>query len=173
MNDNKEKQLLTHLKHVFDPIYDETSRILILGTFPSVKSREQNFYYEHPQNRFWKVIAALCEEAVPQSIDEKTEILLKHHIAVWDVIAECDIHGSSDSSIKNVVPTDLSVILENTSVEKIYANGAKAYELYMKYSYPIYGMDIVKLPSTSPANASFGMERIVNAWGEIMDIIRI
>ena len=115
---------LTHVKHEFAPIYNEESRVLILGTLPSVKSREQNFYYGHPQNRFWKVIAALCEEPVPQSVDEKKELLLRHHIALWDVIAECDICGSSDSSIQNVVPTDLSVILQSAPIEKIFANGA-------------------------------------------------
>lgn len=165
MNPCKEKQEFTHVKHEFEPIYDEHSRILILGTFPSVKSRKQNFYYGHPQNRFWKVIAVLCEESVPQSILEKKELLLRHHIAIWDVIAECDIHGSSDSSIKNVVPTDLSVILRNAPVEWIYANGTKAYDLYMKYSYPVLGMEMIKLPSTSPANAAFGMERLIEEWG--------
>ncbi|MDD6328162.1 MAG: DNA-deoxyinosine glycosylase [Lachnospiraceae bacterium] len=164
----KQKQPFLHVKHEFEPVYDEKSHILILGTFPSVKSREQNFYYGHPQNRFWKVIAALCEEMVPLSIPEKTDLLLRHHIAVWDVIAECDIRGSGDSSIKNVVPTDLSVILQNAPVDKIYANGTKAYDFYMKYSYPIFGNEIIKLPSTSPANAVFGLERLIDAWGQIV-----
>lgn len=164
----KENPELTHVKHEFDPVYNDQSRILILGTFPSVKSREQNFYYGHPQNRFWKVIAALCGEEVPQSVPEKKALLLKHHIAVWDVIAECDIHGSSDSSIRNVIPTDLARILKNAPVQKIYANGTKAYDLYMKYSYPVTGREIIKLPSTSPANAAYQMERLLDAWGEII-----
>ena len=118
----------THIKHEFEPVFDENSKVLVLGTLPSVKSRENNFYYGHPQNRFWKLIAALCDEdIVPQTIEEKRKILLKHHIAVWDVISECDIIGSSDSSIKNVVPADLSVILDNTDIDRIYANGCKAY----------------------------------------------
>lgn len=124
-----------HIRHEFDPVYDRNSEILILGTLPSVKSREQRFYYGHKQNRFWKVIAALYGEAVPVTIEEKKKILLKHHIALFDVIAECDIAGSSDSTIRNVVPTDLSVILKQAPVRKVFANGNKAYDLYMKYSY--------------------------------------
>lgn len=142
----QQNQELTHVKHEFDPIFDENSEILILGTLPSVKSREQNFYYGHPQNRFWKVIAALFEEPVPEKIPEKKDLLLKHHIALWDVIAECDIAGSSDSSIKNVVPAELSVILDHAPIRTIYANGAKAYDLYQKYTYPVTGRDIRKLP---------------------------
>ena len=134
-----------------------------------MKSREQNFYYGHPQNRFWKVIAALCEEPVPETIMQKKAMLLRHHIAVWDVIAECAIHGSSDSSIRNVVPADLSVILDHAPVERIYANGAKAYELYRKYTYPVTGREIIKLPSTSPANAAFQMELLFAAWKMILE----
>ena len=162
------KQELTHVKHAFEPVYDECSRVLILGTLPSVKSREQNFYYGHPQNRFWKVIAALYGEPVPQTIAQKKELLLKHQIAVWDVIAECDIYGSSDSSIKNVVPADISRILGRAPIRQIYANGAKAYELYNKYSLAATGREITKLPSTSPSNAAFGMERLLEAWQVIM-----
>ena len=163
----QQNQELTHVKHEFEPIFDENSEILILGTFPSVKSREQMFFYGHPQNRFWKVIAALYCEPVPEGISEKKKLLLKHHIAVWDVIAECDIAGSSDSSIKNVVPAELSVILDHAPIKAIYANGAKAYDLYQKYTYPVTGRDIRKLPSTSPANAAFQMERLREAWQEI------
>lgn len=155
----------THIKHEFEPVFDENSKVLVLGTLPSVKSRENNFYYGHPQNRFWKLIAALCDEdIVPQTIEEKRKILLKHHIAVWDVISECDIIGSSDSSIKNVVPADLSVILDNTDIDRIYANGGKAYELYMKYQYGKIGREIIKLPSTSPANAVYSLERLLECW---------
>lgn len=151
----------THIKHEFEPVFDENSKVLVLGTLPSVKSRENNFYYGHPQNRFWKLIAALCDEdIVPQTIEEKRKILLKHHIAVWDVISECDIIGSSDSSRKNVVPADLSDYLDNTDIDRIYANGGKAYELYMKYQYGKIGREIIKLPSTSPANAAYSLERL-------------
>ena len=165
---SQSKQELTHVKHAFEPVYDECSRVLILGTLPSVKSREQNFYYGHPQNRFWKVIATLYGEIVPQTIAQKKELLLKHQIAVWDVIAECDIYGSSDSSIKNVVPADISRILGRAPIRQIYANGAKAYELYNKYSLAATGREITKLPSTSPANAAFGMERLLEAWQVIL-----
>lgn len=155
----------THIKHEFEPVFDKNSKILVLGTLPSVKSRENNFYYGHPQNRFWKLIAALCDEdIVPQTIEEKKQMLLRNHIAVWDVISECDIIGSSDSSIKNVVPVDLSVILDNADIDRIYANGGKAYELYMKYQYGKIGREIIKLPSTSPANAVYSLERLLECW---------
>lgn len=157
-----------HIRHEFDPVYDRNSEILILGTLPSVKSREQRFYYGHKQNRFWKVIAALYGEAVPVTIEEKKKILLRHHIALFDVIAECDIAGSSDSTIRNVVPTDLSVILKQAPVRKIFANGNKAYDLYMKYSYEKTGMEAVRLPSTSPANAAYQMERLLQSWKVIL-----
>lgn len=155
----------THIKHEFEPVFDKNSKILVLGTLPSVKSRENNFYYGHPQNRFWKLIAALCDEdIVPQTIEEKKQMLLRNHIAVWDVISECDIIGSSDSSIKNVVPVDLSVILDNADIDRIYANGGKAYELYMKYQYGKTGREIIKLPSTSHANAAYSLERLLECW---------
>lgn len=161
-----------HIRHEFEPVYDSASRILILGTLPSVKSREQQFYYGHPQNRFWKVLGCLCGvEKIPETVSEKKEFLLKYHIAVWDVIAECDIIGSSDSSIKNVIPTDLTRILKEAPIQGIYANGGKAFELYMKYSYEITGREIVKLPSTSPANAAFQMERLLKVWKEKIDYI--
>lgn len=157
----------THIKHDFEPVFDSTSKILILGTLPSVKSRENNFYYGHPQNRFWKLIAALFDEKdVPETIEQKKEMLLRNHIAVWDVVLECDIIGSSDSSIRNVVPTDLSVILEKAKINKIYANGGKAYELYMKYQYEKTGRDIIKLPSTSPANAAYSLEKLIKCWSD-------
>lgn len=156
------------LSHVFAPVFDERSEILILGSFPSVKSREIQFYYGHPQNRFWKLLAALWECEVPGTIAEKKAFLLKRHIALWDVIARCDILGSSDSSIKNVVPNDMDVILKNAPITRIYANGGKSYELYMKYCYPVCKREIVKLPSTSPANAAFGMERLQAAWRAVL-----
>lgn len=158
-----------HIRHGFEPIFDKNSRVLILGTLPSVKSREQQFYYGHPQNRFWKLLAGIVgEERAPDSIMEKTEFLLRNRIAIWDVIAECDIIGSSDSSIKNVVPADLTRILDTAPIQGIYANGAKAYELYMKYSYEKTGREIVKLPSTSPANAAFQMDRLLSVWRDAL-----
>lgn len=155
-----------HIRHGFEPVYDGRSRVLILGTLPSVKSREHQFYYGHPQNRFWKVLAGIAgEETIPASIQEKKKFLLKHRIAIWDVIAECDIIGSSDSSIRNVVPADLARLLKEAPIQGIYANGTKAYELYMKYSYEKTGREIVKLPSTSPANAVYQMDRLLSVWG--------
>ncbi len=159
------------ISHDFPPVWDEHSRILILGTLPSVKSRENHFYYGHPQNRFWKLLAALIDEKTPGTISEKTDFLLRNHIAIWDVIAECDIIGSSDSSIRNVVANDMRVILDHAPVRGIFANGGKAYELYMKYSFPVTGREILKLPSTSPANAAFQMERLKSEWGIICPLL--
>ena len=150
--------------HELEPIYDLDSKILILGSFPSVKSRENHFYYGHPQNRFWKVLAALYKSESFVTIEEKKMFLLKNQIAIWDVIASCDITGSSDSSIKNVVPTDLSVILKEAQIQKIYANGATAAKLFRKYQEPIVKREIITLPSTSPANASYSFERLVECW---------
>lgn len=153
-----------HLHHEFEPVFDEHSRILILGTFPSVKSREQNFYYGHPQNRFWKVLAGLQSEQVPETIPEKKSFLLRSRIAVWDVIASCEIVGSSDSSIRSVVPTDLDRILAHTNIQQIFANGKTAERLYNKYQKETVGREILGLPSTSPANAAFSLERLLEAW---------
>lgn len=155
--------------HKFVPVYDEYSRILILGTFPSVKSREQHFYYGHPQNRFWKVLAALTQwSQIPQTIEEKKQMLLENRIAVWDVIQSCDIAGSSDSSIKNVVPSDIGSILKGSRIERIYANGATAKKLYERYILPETGVPIIGLPSTSPANAAYSLERLKESWQQIL-----
>ncbi len=157
----------TQLTHIFEPVFDEHSEILILGTFPSVKSRENHFYYGHPQNRFWKVLAELTGcSAVPQTVAQKKQFLLERHIAVWDVIASCEIAGSSDSSIRNVTPNDIGGLLDKTQIQRLYANGGKAYELYMRYCYADCGRSITKLPSTSPANASFTLERLCKTWRE-------
>ncbi len=179
------------VEHIFEPVYNRNSRILILGSLPSVKSRENHFYYGHPQNRFWKLIATLCWQydqqkisevqksevpgaesvgtaAVPQTIEEKKKLLYDHNIAIWDVIAQCDIIGSSDSSIKNVIPNDMNKILDHAPIERIYANGGKAYELYMQYCYPACQRKITKLPSTSPANAAFSMDKLLSAWSVVI-----
>ena len=160
-----------HIRHTFAPVYDENSRILILGTLPSVQSRKQHFYYGHPQNRFWKLLALLVEPdgtKVPQTIEEKKAFLLRNHIAIWDVVAECDILGSLDSSIRNVTAADLVPILEQAPIQSIYANGGKAQELYQKYTYEKTKREIIRLPSTSPANAAFTMERLLKAWSVIL-----
>ena len=158
-----------HIVHSFEPVYDKDSEILILGTLPSVKSRENNFYYGHKQNRFWKVLATLLKEPVPDTIEEKKAMLLAHRIALWDVIQSCDIKGSSDSSIKNVQPTDIGMILEKTNVTQIYANGNKAGQLYKRYQFPVTGIEATMLPSTSPANAAWSFERLCEAWRVILE----
>lgn len=160
-----EKELQT-IKHTFEPIFHNDSRILILGSFPSVKSREGEFYYHHPQNRFWKVISALTEEKLPQTIEDKKIMLLKHRIAIWDVIYQCDIYGSSDSSIKNVIPNNINQILNQCPIEQIFANGDKAYQLYKKYCLPATKRECIKLPSTSPANAAWSFEKLLAVWKE-------
>ena len=157
------------IEHTIAPVYDENSRILILGSFPSVKSREQKFFYGHKQNRFWKVLAGILGCEVPQTIEEKKKMLLTHHIAVWDVIQSCDIKGSSDSSIKNVQPTDIGMILEKTNITRIYANGNKAGQLYKRYQFPVTGIEAMVLPSTSPANAAWSLERLCEAWHVILE----
>lgn len=152
------------IHHPINPIYDKNSKILILGSFPSVKSREAGFFYGHPQNRFWKVTATVCGVETPTTIEEKKVFLLGNQIAVWDVIHSCDIVGSSDSSIRNVVANDLNVILECADIRQIYVNGKKAEELYNKYIYPKIQRKAICLPSTSPANAAWSLERLVEAW---------
>ena len=150
--------------HPFPPLYNEDSRILILGSFPSVKSREQKFFYGHPQNRFWKVTAAVFDCAVPQTIEEKRQFLLEHGVALWDPIASCDIVGSSDSSIKNVVPNDLTPILEGAKIERIFVNGKTSEKYYNRYIRDKIGREALCLPSTSPANAAWSVERLVEVW---------
>lgn len=150
--------------HTFEPVWDENSRVLILGTFPSVKSRETHFYYGHPQNRFWKVIAGLTGNAVPETVEEKKVLLLGSRIAIWDVIASCSITGSSDSSIRDVTANDIPALLKKSNILRVYGNGSKACELYDRYVRDQAGMEIVRLPSTSPANAAFGLERLLESW---------
>lgn len=159
----------THQIHRFEPVCKKDSKILILGSFPSVKSRENNFYYGHLQNRFWKVLANILACELPETIEQKKLMLLSNGIAIWDVISSCDISGSSDSSITNVIPADLSLILNKCNIEKIYANGNLAKQLYYKYSASAVGMDIIGLPSTSPANAAYSLERLIMAWRVILE----
>lgn len=150
--------------HPIPPLYDKDCTKLVLGSFPSVKSREAQFFYGHPQNRYWRLIAQLFDEEIPITIEQKSGLALRHNIAMWDTIHSCTITGSSDSSIRDVVPNDLSVILSNSRVEKIFANGATSYNLYQKYIYPVTQIKAIKLPSTSPANAAFSIERLAEYW---------
>ena len=158
------------IQHPIEPVFDEDSKILILGSFPSVKSREEGFFYGHPQNRFWRVLSAVFEVDMPVTVEEKKRFLLDNHIAVWDVIKSCDITGSSDSSIKNVVPNDLKLILDHAPIEKIFVNGKKAEQLYKRYIQPDIGREAVCLPSTSPANAAWSLEKLIEAWKREMEI---
>ena len=163
------------LTHEFPPVYDENSRILILGSFPSVRSREQQFYYGHPQNRFWRVLYAVTVPEggrVPESVPERKAFLLVHHIALWDVIAQCEIIGSSDASIRNVVPNDLRLILEAAPIRQIYVNGGTAYRLFERYQREECGRDAIRLPSTSPANAAWSLERLTSAWQCVGDSLQ-
>lgn len=155
------------IEHPIQPVFNKDSKILILGSFPSVKSREANFFYGHSQNRFWKVLAAIFEEEVPITVDEKRAFLLRNHVAVWDVIHSCDIVGSSDSSIKNVVANDLSVILDKAQIEQIFVNGKTAEQYYKKYIEKKIERKAICLPSTSPANAAWKVERLVETWKQI------
>ena len=154
--------------HNIPPVFDENSKILVLGSFPSVKSREVQFFYGHPQNRFWKVISFVFDCECPQTIDDKKRFLLANNIALWDVIHSCEITGSSDSSIKNAVPNDLSQILENSKVTKIFANGNLSYNLYNKLCLERTGIPAVKLPSTSPANAAWNLDRLTDEWKRLI-----
>ena len=155
-----------HIAHGFGPIYDDNSKILILGSFPSVKSRAEGFYYGHPRNRFWKVLAAILKENEPQTVQEKKTLLLHHGIALYDVIEECDIIGSSDSSIKNVVPSDLAPILASAKITSVFTNGKTANRLYQKYQEAQTKRPAVCLPSTSPANAAFSLEKLIEIWSD-------
>ncbi len=163
MSINKKDNRL-RIIHPIPPLFDENSEILILGSFPSVRSREEGFFYGHPQNRFWKVASAVFGEDTPHSIPEKKSFLLRNHIALWDVIGSCDIEGSADSSIRNVSANDLSVILEHADIRQIYVNGQTACKYYRKYSEKETGRPAICLPSTSPANAAWSVERLTIAW---------
>lgn len=159
----------TMLTHPFPPVYDRESRILILGSFPSVKSREEGFYYGNPRNRFWKLLEIIFSTKL-STIDEKKAFLLSRHIALWDCIASCRIHASSDSSITDAVPNDIASLVKRSMIEKIITNGNKAYEVYMKYIYPVVKTEAVRLPSTSPANAACSLEKLTQAWKEYIVI---
>ena len=150
--------------HPFDPIYNDESEILILGSFPSVKSREVSFYYGHPLNRFWKLLALLYDEETGESIDERKAFLLSHHIALWDVIKECEICGSSDASIRNVKVNDLSLLMDGCKIKKIYANGKTAGKLFNSYVKDKIQYDCIVLPSSSPANAAYKLEDLYREW---------
>ena len=175
-----------HIEHGFEPVFDEHSRVLVLGSFPSVLSRANAFYYGNPQNRFWRVMATCLGMPVPPnegdplvsgepatldaSIAAKRAMLLNGGVALWDVVESCDIKGSSDSSIRNVEPTDIRHMLAESKITGIYANGNKAGELYRKYQLPLTGKEATVLPSTSPANAAWSLQKLCESWRNTIDI---
>ncbi len=158
--------------HTFPPVFDRSSEILILGSFPSVRSRSEGFFYGHPQNRFWPLMAGLFKTPVPKTADEKREFLLAFHIALWDVIESCEITGSGDGTIRGAVPNDLSPIFASASINAVFANGRTAEKLYKKFMLPIFGRGIICLPSTSPANAAFSPSKLASEWEIITGYIR-
>lgn len=158
------------IEHPIPPVYRGDSEILILGSFPSVKSREAMFFYGHPQNRFWRVVAAVFSDSFPETVPERRDFLLRHRIAAWDVIASCEITGSSDASIRDARANDLGPILETAPIRRIFVNGRTAETLYRKYIEPVTGRPAVCLPSTSPANAAWSLERLIGAWQVLRDV---
>ena len=158
--------------HEFDAFFDKDSRVLILGTIPSPKSREQGFYYGHPQNRFWKVLADVLDEGFPQTVEERKGFLKRKHIALWDVLESCEIKGASDVSIRNARPNDMNRILQEADIRAIFATGAKAAQLYKKLCFPECGVEAVRLPSTSPANCGCSYETLREAYSQICDYVR-
>ena len=163
---------MDRIDHPFGPLFSENSRVLILGSFPSVKSREQQFFYGHPRNRFWKVLSALFQQEVPATVEQKKALVLENGLALWDSIASCVITGSSDASIRDVRANDLGVILDHCPIRKIYCNGKTSWNMYEKYIRPATGREAVCLPSTSPANAAWTLPRLTEAWSVILDSIR-
>ena len=164
---NREKQI-----HPFPPVYDGASRILILGSFPSAASREVNFYYGHKRNRFWQVLERVLGDPVPQDTEGRRAFLLAHGIALWDSIASCTIVGSSDASIRDAVPNKIPELLREAPIEHIFCNGKASHSCYERYVYPLTGVHAAALPSTSPANAAFGMDALVREWGVISQLLK-
>ena len=164
------KNTRTFVTHEFPALFDKDCEVLMLGSIPSPKSREQGFYYGHPQNRFWKVLSQVLDEPLPMTIDEKRVMLLKHHIALWDVLDSCTIIGASDTSIEDVVPNDIASLLAKTKIKQIYCTGATAHKLYEKYCEAATGIKAVKLPSTSPANCAIKFETLVEAYKKILSM---
>ena len=159
-------------EHPFEPLFDARSRILILGSFPSVRSREDGFYYAHPRNRFWRVLALLLGQPEPESIPEKKRLLLDSGIALWDAARSCEVKGSSDGSIRSVIPNDIGSILNGADIRGVYCNGRTAYGIYTKLCEPLTGVKAEPLPSTSPANAAMSAEKLAEAWKVILERLK-
>lgn len=160
-----------NVTHPFLPLYGSESRILILGSLPSLKSREENFYYGNPMNRFWKVIAAIFNKNPPDSIEEKKTLILENHLALWDAIYRCDITGSRDQSIRNAEPTNLFPVIKNSKIEHIFCNGKTAWNYYNTHQRKSLEIEAKCLPSTSPANASWTFEKLLEEWKIILDCL--
>ena len=158
------------MRNPFDSVFDQNSEILVVGTFPSVKSREQCFYYGHPQNRFWRVLSSVFNEPVPETIAQKRELLRRNRVALWDALYSCDIEGSSDLSIKNVVPNDFSEIFENANIKRVLCNGSKAFDLFREFVTVKTSAEVQRMPSTSPANAAWTLERLIEMWSVGLNI---
>lgn len=154
--------------HPLSPVWNENSRILILGSFPSVRSREAGFYYAHPQNRFWPLLARLFDEPLPQTTEDRRAFALRHGIALWDSIESCTITGSSDASIREAKPNDIARLIRQTGIQRIYCNGQQSYKLYQKYCAGSCGLNAIPLPSTSPANAAWTLDQLADAWKVIL-----
>ncbi len=159
---------MERVTHPFPPVVDAGCHTLILGSFPSVKSRKEGFFYGHPQNRFWRMLASVFGEDIPADIPGKKALLLKHHIALWDVIAQCEITGSSDASVKNAVPVDIAQVLDAAPIQRVICNGALAAKLYRRHLLAFTGLEAIAAPSTSPANAAWSLERLTATWGALL-----
>ena len=162
------KATRTRVTHEFPALYDRESQVLMLGSIPSPKSREMAFYYGHPQNRFWKVMAAVLGEDIPETIPQKKAMLKKHHIALWDVLDSCTIVGASDTSIEDPVVNNIGELVKKSKVSRIFCTGATAYNLYKKFCANDVGIEAIKLPSTSPANCAVSLEKLVEAYKVIL-----
>lgn len=165
-------QLRGHQKG-FSPLYTASSRALILGSYPSPKSFEYGFYYGHPQNRFWPLIALLSHSSTPQTIAQKSSLILNNHLALWDSLESCEILGASDTSIKNPVPNDINSLMDKTKIEAVFCNGAASHRFYTKYCQPLTGLPATKLPSTSPANAAFSLNRLAQEWSPLLPYLAL
>lgn len=161
----------TRVTHPFAPVWGANSRALVLGTFPSVQSRQNGFYYGHPQNRFWLVIAQLCQAPVPATIAQKRALLLNNRIALWDVLMQCDITGSADATIRNPMPNDIAALLHKAPIRAVFANGQAAAALYRRHAEPLSGLPAITLPSTSPANAAWTLPKLLKAWQPLKDCV--
>lgn len=160
-----------YVEHTFAPVFDSASRVLVLGSIPSPKSREQGFYYGHPRNRFWPVLARVLGEEPPRTIEEKKALALSRHVAIWDVLAGCDIHGADDGSIRNPRPNDLNRIIGRAPIRAVFTTGAKAGALYRRFCLPVTGMAAILLPSTSPANCRMTEELLAEAYSAILEFL--